>query len=390
MTVLDSGGEGIVQRLASRHEQLQSRRLVQLPLNGSDAPQVEAQGRGWGPQVTFAASDIDELVSSMGQVGQLQPVLVEEVAPDQRLLVAGERRLRAMRILNVRHGGNPRYETIAAVVVDGPLSDEERRSWQLIENLARSDLKPGELAAALLYERCALLAARIQSAGVDVPRSVLTCDDPVDRFDRLDKLRVENGLFHLGATWQEVIKRIGIQLSVNRAKEVVRAFKALPAELSADMDEADVTAASRSKFVGLHRDRKDAAEEIWAALAASGQASKLMSRAVYEATRDDALSGTAAVELAAEAHVAANQARADTHRRRVEEEGGDPSDVDADCSGGEATISQDLVATFVDAGQEILNELRSGKTLPPYDNGSVALVVEELNRRTATTSKDGS
>jgi ParB family chromosome partitioning protein len=41
------------------------------------------------------------------------------------------------------------------------LSEAERQTWQLVENLAREELQPGELAAALMFERCALLTVKL-------------------------------------------------------------------------------------------------------------------------------------------------------------------------------------------------------------------------------------
>ncbi len=81
-------------------------------------------------------------------------MLVEEIDPSDGThpamkLAAGERRLRACRWGAVNRPDNPHFAALPAVVCPGPLPDEERRIWQLVENLARESLRPGELAAAV-------------------------------------------------------------------------------------------------------------------------------------------------------------------------------------------------------------------------------------------------
>jgi ParB family chromosome partitioning protein len=50
-----------------------------------------------------------------------------------------------------------------------------------------------------------------------------------------------------------VLRRLVIQMRAERAKELVRAFKALPVELSADMDAHKVALATRMSFLRLDR-----------------------------------------------------------------------------------------------------------------------------------------
>jgi len=225
-----------VYRLADRHQRLRSRRYELLPLTGDGAAFTEVQGRGWGKGATTSPSELADLVSSIAVVGQLQPILVEELPDGERRVVSGERRLRAMRWGSIHHPDNEHFAEVAAVLVDGPLSDEERRSWQLIENLARTDLQPGELAAALVYERCAMLVSRLLANGAVVAESVASLDDPLARFEALNQIRQDEGLNNVGAPWREVIERIGIQLSEDKAKKLVQAFRALPLESTTHSD----------------------------------------------------------------------------------------------------------------------------------------------------------
>src|SRR4051812_31175138 len=89
------------------------------------------------PRKTFNDETLVELASSIEQHGLLQPVTVKRIPDeDEYLLVAGERRYRAVQKL-VR-------PTITAIITDGN-ADE----LAVIENLQREDLRPLEQAEAL-------------------------------------------------------------------------------------------------------------------------------------------------------------------------------------------------------------------------------------------------
>lgn len=92
------------------------------------------------PRIDFAEEPLAELEDSIRAHGILQPILVRPHG-DGYQLVAGERRLRA-----VRHLGLP---TIPAVVRE--LADEDLLELALIENLQREDLNAIE--EALGYQR---------------------------------------------------------------------------------------------------------------------------------------------------------------------------------------------------------------------------------------------
>lgn len=102
---------------------------------------VEAQFRA-----TFV--EIEALAASIEQDGQLQPVIVR-AKEDALVLVAGERRYRAVGVLRERYPGDPRFQSLFAVVRDD-ISDAEARIVQLIENIQRDDLKPLEEARAVV------------------------------------------------------------------------------------------------------------------------------------------------------------------------------------------------------------------------------------------------
>ncbi|MEV6793773.1 ParB/RepB/Spo0J family partition protein [Streptomyces sp. NPDC051320] len=90
------------------------------------------------PREVFDEDALAELVSSVKEVGLLQPVIVRQVAAERYELIMGERRWRACREAGL--------ERIPAIVRD--TDDEKLLLDALLENLHRSQLNPLEEAAA--------------------------------------------------------------------------------------------------------------------------------------------------------------------------------------------------------------------------------------------------
>lgn len=88
----------------------------------------------------FSEERITSLAKSIAEVGQLQPIVVQK-KEDHYLLIAGERRLRAVK--------KDRKDKIAAVIFEDDISPEKFRQIQLIENLQRQDLNPLERAISI-------------------------------------------------------------------------------------------------------------------------------------------------------------------------------------------------------------------------------------------------
>lgn len=353
-------------------------------MTGPGAAFSEVQGRAPGESTTPA--NLVELISSIAAVGVLQPVLVEELEGGRMRLVAGERRLRSVLWGVANLPDNAHFELLPAVVCPGPLTEQERRTWQLVENLAREDLAPGELAAALLFERSAVLVAKLVGADVAVPADVEKIDDPVERFRALDRLRLKAGCHTLGAPWPEVLRRLGIQMREEKAKALVRAFAAMPAELSAEMDAAKVALATRLEFLRLARGgRADAAAELWAAVKRHDRP-ELLRAAVREQLDDEDLDAEEAVTLAMAMREAADQARSQTQQRTelAEADLHDEPEEDSDTS---SCVDPQLVNDVLVSLRALLAELRAGRRMAPYDAGSARLLATELgqlsNRGTA-------
>ncbi|MFJ6438222.1 ParB N-terminal domain-containing protein [Streptomyces sp. NPDC091416] len=418
---------GLAEALDSS-EQLRQRRFELLPMRG--AVYTDVQGRGPGPSTS--PEGLADLITSISTVGVLHPVLVEELpGPDnqvQRRLVIGERRYRACRWGAVNQPDNPRFSKLPAVICPGPISDEDRRTWQLVENLAREDLQPGELAKALLLERSAILRAQLDNAGIEVDEDVQRLEDPVARFEALEKLRGSDA--NLAAPWNLVLRRLGLQITPRRAREVVAAFRTLPREMSADMDQHQVALAARTNLARLSRGRREAAAELWQAVKRLGRTDLLSAATRAQATHPDMPADTAA-SAAVAAHEQANAERAATLSRPVAPAGQHNAGLDAvspaeapaaseadgtdvaqpqehadspfempgepDAAGPAAQdhlradeplepaepVDPSVAAAALDALRALNTQLTEGRTLHRFDAGSLRMLLTELQRHTS-------
>lgn len=89
------------------------------------------------PRSVFAQEELQELANSIKEQGLIQPIIVIK-KDDKYQLIAGERRLRAHKILGLT--------TIEAIVRQA--NQESQSLMALIENIQREDLNPVELARA--------------------------------------------------------------------------------------------------------------------------------------------------------------------------------------------------------------------------------------------------
>ena len=115
------------------------------------------QPNGRQPRQTFDDARLAELAESIRVRGVLQPIVVRPLAGGSFELVAGERRLRAAKMVQL--------ETIPALVRD--TDDWERLDLALAENMARQDLNPVEAARA-----CATLVDDLGLTKEEVGRRV--------------------------------------------------------------------------------------------------------------------------------------------------------------------------------------------------------------------------
>ncbi|MFJ4152850.1 ParB N-terminal domain-containing protein [Streptomyces galbus] len=423
----DGGSMIRLTEVLHRSVKLRQRRFEMLPLRGQGAPFTEPHARN--PSDTLPPSELADLISSMSVIGLLEPVLAEEIVVDGQAptirLVTGERRLRAMRWGAVNRPENPHFQALPAVVCPGPLSEEERHMWRFVENFAREPLRPGEQAAALLYQRCAILVGKLLKAGKPVPQEVYAIPDPAERFLALEKIRGTDS--SCAAPWSEVLDRLGLQLNERKAGELVRAFRALPRDLTEEMDEAAIRLNTRIRFAELRNGRAQAAEGIWAALKSSKRL-HLLPTAVNVGLEEPELGPEEIITEAEERQEAANAGRRAklsrvlTHAEDQEEtdegdEAGVPAAAAADAvaeiaelgrpmqpaapaeAAAEAmpadtapnrpAVEPDTIRAALDGIRGLLAEVRAGREIARYDRGSLRLALRELHDHLEGATVDG-
>lgn len=112
-------------------------RVQELEAQGvpSELPVSAIVPNPWQPRRQFNEAKLSELARSIAEAGLLQAVTVRRVG-DTYQLVAGERRWRAHKLLNL--------EMIRAVVIE--CSDQDMAAFALMENVTRDDLSDYEIA----------------------------------------------------------------------------------------------------------------------------------------------------------------------------------------------------------------------------------------------------
>lgn len=93
------------------------------------------------PRKVFDSDSLMELRDSIISQGVLQPILVEEIAENVYVIVAGERRYRAAKMAGLK--------TVPCIVRN--FTDLQRMEVSLIENIQRESLNPVEEARAYAY-----------------------------------------------------------------------------------------------------------------------------------------------------------------------------------------------------------------------------------------------
>lgn len=106
--------------------------------NVVEVPIDKIEPNRYQPRKVFDPDSIRELAQTIDEHGLLEPIIVREYEPAKYEIIAGERRFRAMKLLQ--------WEKAPAVVKD--MSDSETASMALIENLQRRDLSSVEEAQA--------------------------------------------------------------------------------------------------------------------------------------------------------------------------------------------------------------------------------------------------
>jgi ParB family chromosome partitioning protein len=104
------------------------------------APIEQIKPSPFQPREIFDSQNIEELAQSIKEKGVIQPLLVRRKG-DYYELIAGERRLRASNLLNLKE--------LPVIIKD--VGDSDSLELALIENIQRQDLNPIEEAHAFQY-----------------------------------------------------------------------------------------------------------------------------------------------------------------------------------------------------------------------------------------------
>lgn len=178
------------------------------------------------PRKQFRSESLNELADSIKQYGLLQPILVYK---DEKnfVLIAGERRLRASKILGL--------EKIKAIIAEIDLN--QLREVALIENIQREDLNPIDLANAynelikvyhLTHEEVAQKVQKSRSQISNTLRLLELCDD-VQSMLVEEKITQGHAKILIGLPQNEQIKIaksiVGQKLSVRDTEIMVKKIK---------------------------------------------------------------------------------------------------------------------------------------------------------------------
>lgn len=194
--------------------------IVELDLNS-------IQENPFQPRTNFNDEALQELASSIRELGVIQPITVRKLDFDSYQLVSGERRFRASKLVGL--------ETIPAYIRIA--NDQESLEMALVENIQREDLDPIEIA--LSYQR---LIDEIQltqeklSERVGKKRSTITNYMRLLKLDPIIQTGMRDGFLSMGhgralvnvEKSQDQIalyeKIVGQNLSVRETEAAVRAY----------------------------------------------------------------------------------------------------------------------------------------------------------------------
>lgn len=148
------------------------------------------------PRESFDSTTIEELAQSIKEKGVIQPLLVRRKG-DQYELIAGERRLRAATLLNLKE----------VPIITKNVDDQDSLELALIENIQRQELNPIEEAHAYQYliDKFQLTQERISEvmgkARVSIANILRLLKLPLEIQDEIKKGRIS---FAHGRTLLEV------------------------------------------------------------------------------------------------------------------------------------------------------------------------------------------
>jgi ParB family chromosome partitioning protein len=179
------------------------------------------------PRSNFDDQSLEELASSIRELGLIQPITVRKLGFNRFQLVSGERRYRASKKIGLER--IPAYIRIA--------NDQESLEMALVENIQRQDLDPVEIALSYqrLIEEIGLTQEKL-SERVGKKRSTITNYLRLLRLDPIIQTGMRDGFISMGhgrclvnvESQQDQIaiyeKVVGKNLSVRDTEALVRSY----------------------------------------------------------------------------------------------------------------------------------------------------------------------
>ncbi|WP_299555178.1 ParB/RepB/Spo0J family partition protein [Seonamhaeicola sp.] len=141
------------------------------------------------PRTNFSEESLQELASSIKELGIIQPITVRKLEFNKYQLVSGERRFRASKLVGL--------ETIPAYIRIA--NDQESLEMALVENIQRQDLDPIEIA--LSYQRLIdeiKLTQEQMSERVGKKRSTITNYLRLLKLDPIIQTGMRDGFISMG------------------------------------------------------------------------------------------------------------------------------------------------------------------------------------------------
>lgn len=194
--------------------------IVELDLDAIDVNPFQ-------PRSNFNDEALQELASSIRELGVIQPITVRKLDFNKYQLVSGERRYRASRLVGL--------ETIPAYIRIA--NDQESLEMALVENIQRQDLDPIEIALSYqrLIEEIELTQEKL-SDRVGKKRSTITNYLRLLRLDPIIQTGIRDGFISMGhgRTLVNIERRedqleiyeqiVGQTLSVRQTEDLVRKY----------------------------------------------------------------------------------------------------------------------------------------------------------------------
>jgi len=322
----------------------------------SEVPLERIEADTGQPREDFPRPELEALAESIEALGLVHPIVVEQLGAGRYRVIAGERRLRALRIGRETRRRHPHFTDPPALVFPDPVPEATRRLFQLAENLARRDLRPVEVARGLQAARVALEIERFLEAATSSGLAVEGFDqDPQRLREQLWQALTDAGVDLPRVTWTEVLGRVGMRMDAAQRKAYLRLLR-LPDDVLDAIDEAGLSAHAAGAVARL--EGQELQRGVLAEAAARG-APRAVARAAAALEDDPELTPGEAVDLALQVHREADAARA----RSLRQEG--------------SGLAAATVELFANAAKALIRDLDRA-TPTTFQAGTIRLLCNEV------------